>query len=373
MKINLISLNYSENETKPNKNFWGVTELYLNEFNLIVGKNSAGKTRTTRVIYALSNMISRKSPISDGHFNVKFEVFEGKEKKNLEYELNIEDRKVLKEVIKFDNKIVLDRNGKTTIYSYKTKEETEIDPPTDALVLSARRDQVEFPFFEHLVYWATNIVAYKFGNTSPDFIEVPTQGLQQNNILPSLHVLPTVFDKLDEKTVKSILEDFNSIGYEVSEAKTDYVPGNSLNIKMLQIKEKHFKDFIIQANISQGMFRAFALLSIIQYHIDNGTDLTIIVDDFCEGLDYERSEKLTKLLYKKVENKKIQFIATTNDMTLMNAIDLEHWNILRRQQGQVTAYNYSNSKDKFDEFKLSGLANFDIFSSNLLSKLERSQ
>ena len=53
----------------------------------------------------------------------------------------------------------------------------------------------------------------------------------------------------------------------------------------------------------------------------------------------------------------------------MNSVPIEYWNILKREGTTVSAYNYKNNKKSFDEFKLTGLSNFDIFSSNILSKL----
>lgn len=367
MRIKLISLDYSEFEDNPQKDSWSLKGLIFDEFNLIVGKNAVGKSRTLRVIYNLSSMLAKRSPLVDGHFKVSFDIENGGYKK-MSYELNILNKKILKEYVKVDEKIVLKRNGKTKIYSYKAKKDIDIDPPVDELVLSVRRDQSEFPFFEHLVSWATNIVYYKFADTSANVIELPRHGITQGMF--SLQALPSIFSELSEKSVKQIIEDFNSIGYQVSNARTNIAPGALIGLKILQIREKNFKDFIDQPNISQGMFRAFALLSVIQHYIDIGSSLTILVDDLCEGLDYERAEKFTKLLYRKITGKNIQFIATTNDITLMNWIDLEHWNILSRVVGDVSAYNYSNSKKAFDAFKLTGLTNFDIFSSNLLSKLK---
>ncbi|MCP4106937.1 MAG: ATP-binding protein [Desulfobacteraceae bacterium] len=93
---------------------------------------------------------------------------------------------------------------------------------------------------------------------------------------------------------------------------------------------------------------------------------TIIVDDICEGLDYERATKLGKLLFKIFQAKNVQFIVSSNDSFLMDVIDIRYWNILVRENNLIRVYNYKNSKDKFDNFKYSGLSNFDLFSSDYL-------
>ena len=126
----------------------------------------------------------------------------------------------------------------------------------------------------------------------------------------------------------------------------------------------------MQFNISSGMLRAFSLLVIIQYLLEEktGEQKTVLIDDFGEGLDYERATKLAKLVFSKMKQNKIQFIATTNDYFLMNSVEIEYWNILQREWDKVKALNYINSKELFDKFRLTGLNNFDLFSSDFLKK-----
>lgn len=367
MNIKLKKFNYSELDHTTDKNPWILRDLALGNLNLIVGKNAVGKTRTTRVIFGLANMIARRAPLTDGTFNAEFEIL-GENNKSINYELVVRDKVVVKEVIKYDDKEVLNRNGETKILSYKTNEYTDIKPPKDALVLYIRRDEEEYPFFEYLINWAKNTRAYKFGNTTGENVEVP-MNFTPENIPPSLQILPTIFDNLSSTSIKKIISDFNSLGYDLIEARTNAMQGSPVTVKFVQIKEKDFKEFVDQPNISQGMYRAFALLSIIQYNLDNNKTSMILVDDLGEGLDYERASKLAKVLYEKMQNENIQFVATSNDIFLMNCVDIKYWNILKRDLYEVRAFNYSNSKEVFEHFKLTGLTNFDIFSSTLLSKL----
>ena len=45
---------------------------------------------------------------------------------------------------------------------------------------------------------------------------------------------------------------------------------------------------------------------------------------------------------------------------IMNAVPLESWSLLRREGGDCRVYNYRNSKKIFDDFKFTGLNNFDF-------------
>lgn len=100
----------------------------------------------------------------------------------------------------------------------------------------------------------------------------------------------------------------------------------------------------------------------------NGTLSTVLVDDLGEGLDYDRSTQLAKIVFEKMSKNNLQLIAATNDRFLMNAVDIKDWNILLREANKVKAINYSNNRKLFDEFKLTGLSNFDLFSSDFLTQ-----
>ena len=113
------------------------------------------------------------------------------------------------------------------------------------------------------------------------------------------------------------------------------------------------------------MFRALALLIFIEFLASKKVS-TLIIDDLCEGLDYHRASKLGKLLFMEETVDNIQLITTTNDSFLMDSVDIKFWNILSRNKNDVSAFNYDKNKQLFEEFKFTGLSNFDLFSSDYL-------
>lgn len=365
MDIRLRKLNYSEWKNDESKNPWEIKDLCLSDQNILVGKNAVGKSRIISVIFNLANIISLKTPIINGSWELEFDVLDNDKKIRLKYELEIVENKVTKEIIFENDDERLKRNATTRIYSYTAKALVDINPPPDKLVLHIRRDQSEYPFFEYLINWAEDVQGYRFGNTSPLVIEVPKKEIN----LVSLNTVPTAVDLLDANSKQKVIKDFNTIGYDLEDFKAEKTQGQPIEVKVLQIKEKGLRYFISQDNMSQGMFRALALLIILQHLLDKRQVSTILVDDLCEGLDYDRSTRFTKLLSEKIDKSNIQLIVTSNDRFLMNVIPIDYWNILKRDGGVVTAYSYKNSKKIFDEFKSTGLSNFDFFSSNFLSKL----
>lgn len=124
--------------------------------------------------------------------------------------------------------------------------------------------------------------------------------------------------------------------------------------------------------MSQGMFRALALLIQVNFAQRSSTGGCLLVDDIGEGLDYERSTALIELLIEKGRRHGIQLIMATNDRFVMNKVPLEYWCVIQRTGAHCKIYNYKNCKQTFDEFKLTGLNNFDFlateFYRNGLSK-----
>ena len=91
-----------------------------------------------------------------------------------------------------------------------------------------------------------------------------------------------------------------------------------------------------------------------------------MIDDLCEGLDYERATKLGKLIFNKCKDTNIQLIATSNDSFLMDVVDIKFWNVLQREGKVVTAINIQTHEALFKKFKFTGLSNFDFFASDYI-------
>ena len=119
--------------------------------------------------------------------------------------------------------------------------------------------------------------------------------------------------------------------------------------------------------MSQGMFRALSLIIQTVYAELTSDSGCVIIDDIGEGLDHERSTKLIHVLMDRAKKSDVQLIMATNDRFVMNAVPLEAWSCLRRTPGGCEVPNYENSQALFDEFRLTGLNNFDFLATKFLS------
>ena len=120
--------------------------------------------------------------------------------------------------------------------------------------------------------------------------------------------------------------------------------------------------------MSKGMYRALYLLIYAQYMSVREYPSLLLIDDLCEGLDYERSTKLGKYLFDFCAKHDIQLIATSNDTFLMDVVDLKYWNILQREGSDVTSIDIIKNPELFNDFAFTGLSNFDFFSSDYIAR-----
>lgn len=374
--MKLISLKYSELE-KTNRE-WRVDELSFEQSNLLVGKNATGKTRAINVIHGLTKLLSGrlKQGLESGHFIAKFE----NEGKKIHYEIQFSNSKVVRELFKTGSKTYLDKNGKSTIFFVKigkNGESISFQPPEDEISAYARRDSMQHPYFEPLYEWASSARFYPFGSElgrgnlavfSKNSQEVDDSDFQQ---------VAAIFQKgkrtFKEKFVKSIVNDMASVNYFLDDIDLKSpiaikVQSSAENIMCLVVKEKDLLGYTDQLSMSQGMFRALSVIVQINYLQFAKKHSCVLIDDIGEGLDFDRSCKLIDLIRAKASKSNFQLIMTTNDRFVMNKVPLEEWSVLSRQGHHVSVFNYKNSKEIFDDFKFTGLSNFDFLSTDFINE-----
>ncbi len=364
----ISTINYSQNIGKADE--WHLKNVSLGKLNLIVGRNAVGKTRTINIINALARMLSGKIPgLLDGNWDIVFKHNDS----ILRYILRIEKHKVIEERLTQDEKILLKRKGDTGEYLVEGEGNKKYSPPEGRLTNQVRRDKKELPYLEDLIIWAEKYHSFSFSNVRPTHLlaRLPMSLGKAGPDLAAedLSMAPYLLDEVqNNKEMKNgIIKDIAYMGYKIKDLKaiTPSFPSLPRDVRTIQIAETGIEFPIDQVALSQGMYRVIAIAVTINYLKQEGAGSTVVIDDIGEGIDFERSLKLTELIFKKAEDTGIQLIVTSNDRFLMNAVDLKYWNIFERKGKTVQAFNYRNSSKAFDEFALTGLNNFDFFADRL--------
>lgn len=363
--MRMTSISYVQHSQKPIE--WRFGDFQIGKINLIVGKNASGKTRILNVISNFANLIcGERKDLAWGEFDVYFDNA-GRE---IHYSLKLENQAVTFEKLVINGKTLLDRTeGK--IFAEKLNEMIDFQAPERDLACVTRRDNVQHPFFEDLYQWGKSLRHYHFGTplgretftieSSSTLLEVNSKNTA--DVVPILKHGIKKFPKIFEQ---KIIEDMKKIGYDIEvicvAPLLEALPLQT-RAEGVVLKEKGLECKVSQLEISQGMFRALSLIIQINYSVLTSAPDCILIDDIGEGLDYHRATALVGLLIEKVSSSNIQLVMTTNDRFIMNSVPLDYWCIIQRKKNGPNILTYQNSKEVFDRFELTGLSNFDLFTS----------
>lgn len=373
----LAAIEYAEHENKDHQ--WRLSDLRLGTINLIVGKNASGKTRCLGIIKSLAALLAgeRKANFNTGHYRATFKD----DQRTITYELCVEQNAVTQEMLKEGDTILLERGvgGVGKIMTRELHKLMQFQSPPDELAVVVRRDSIQHPFLEPLHSWGKRVFYYPFGTS----LGKHTMGVFAStgrpvNIKDADEVVPIFRDavhRFGEQFNKAVCDDMAKLGYAIEDILLEPAPLR-VDIELpgplmgLSVKELGISRRIAQYEISQGMFRALSLIIQINYGAMANSSSTIIVDDIGEGLDFDRSCALINLIIEKAATSQVQLIMATNDRFVMNRVPIEAWTVLKRIDGGSRVYNYFNSKAVFDNFKFTGLNNFDFLAADFIDNQE---
>jgi len=368
--MSIKKLRYSE--FKGDSREWSIDSIDFNHINLLVGKNSTGKSRVLNCINSLCKIISgnQAQAFDDGQFLAEFVV----NNHEYTYEIAFKDRKVLYENLLEDgiNRLSRADDGRGEVYYSSEGKKIAFQISQEAIAIQSKNDSLQHPFIHELSQWASGAALYNFGS---DFGK--TQLVQylgddhagaSNIVIPQekdnlINVYINAFKRYGEQLDALIIKNMHEIGYNLTDVGVESVSVKSpvpllgLFTSERELGELHNPQF----NMSQGMFRSLAIIINLNVAILAHDKNLVLIDDIGEGLDYERSTKLIEVITSSVANQNIQVIMTSNDRFVMNQVPLEYWAVLERRGRCVKAFTQRNSPEIFENFKFIGLSNFDFF------------
>ncbi len=356
-------------EGKPENGIYNQPVTFQN-INLIVGKNATGKSKTINTIRQLADLLSGDRKLSELVYDTSiYDLQFGNNGDEITYYLEFEEGKIKQELLTIKGETKLKRNSKEGVMFYeKANAELEFQMEDEKLAVS-RVDNIQQPFFEPLQNWGKTLSHYRFGgqlgknfllrdiNAIKEYKEID---LKDSDKVAEIFV--NAEKKFGEQFTNIIISDMKKISYRISKINVETVKFFPVSAFGLGVQETDIEGVTDQKEMSQGMFRALSLLIQLNFSLLSQIPSCILIDDIGEGLDYERSKSLIDLIIEKVKDSPVQVIMTTNDRFVMNNIPLEYWSVIHRTPKKSLFYNYQNSKAIFDEFKYTGLSNFDFLS-----------
>jgi energy-coupling factor transporter ATP-binding protein EcfA2 len=389
----LKNFEYSEFDGLPNE--WSLKGLYLEKVNLLVGKNASGKSRTLNRIIQLADMLTGTQSFSLDVVDSACFLTEYVDGTDIyQYVLKTMNRAIVDEnltITKNNHKttfLTRGENGKGEIIYTIKNEKIEFQLPSNQPAALLKRDILQHPFLEKIFEWTNGIRYFSFGTSTgqgsflaPQDMEKIEKLSAENRIRDTNNASALYLagkNEFGKSFDDEIIECMGKIGYSLSNIALRQNPFFAIQLEdnnpifMMSVNETDRKAHLFQSQMSQGMFRALFLIIQIAYNLRKNISKTIIIDDIGEGLDFDRSSRLIKLLIEIAEkNDNIQLIMSTNDRFVMNKVPFKYWQLINRRGGECCVYNYENSREIFDEFKYTGLNNFDFLETDFISDFKR--
>lgn len=342
-------------------------ESIFQNINLLVGKNAVGKSRTLSVLEDISSILCKGSiPKSLKYPSFRYNLTLKEGSVRYQYFLEIKNSSIIGESLFIDGVEKFNRTNKT-IFSEKDKTTLTLNISDKEFITSLHNNKESFPYIDEIYEWCNALKYYTFTNQFQKNSLIQND-LDYNNLSTSdrenLSNIITLFSigkhQFGNEFVDNIIRDMKQIGYEISDVNLlKHISGTGISVQ-----EDELQNPTLQTDMSQGMFRALSFIIQLNYALKSNISICLLIDDLGEGLDFSRSKTLIDIIIYKLNNSNIQLFITTNDRYIMNKVPLKYWTIIERLPKLSVLYNYSNTKEYFDDFKYTGLNNFDFLATN---------
>lgn len=344
--------------------------VHFGNINLIVGKNAAGKSRTLAIIRDIASLLTGSHKLAETVYSSAEYQLVFKEKTTVyEYSFSYENKEITNELLTVNGENELDRKN-NLLYSNTSQKQEHFDFDSKQLSTSNGAVSVNSSLKE-LFEWGESLKNAAFTNQIEKSYLLDDLSKLDDEI--SSHIkepilLLSTFWKgkqlFGDEFLNQIRKHMNTLGYPIQ--MVDIL--ESSNGYGFYVKEEELDDVTSQIEMSQGMFRALSFIILLNYALMSNMSVCVLVDDLGEGLDFDRSKILIDLLVKNLNKSNLQIFITTNDRYIMNKIPLKYWSVLKRYPKKSVFYNYYNSKKIFDDFKYTGLSNFDFLATDFYVK-----
>jgi energy-coupling factor transporter ATP-binding protein EcfA2 len=360
---------------------WELEPVKLQQINLIVGRNASGKSRTLAIMNSLASILSgRVSALSlSSEFDARFR----QDAEEWRYVLAVKNQRVTHESLSRGHEVLLERhdNGEGLIYSQEMDTMMRFQTPVTSAAAFTRLDAIQHGFLGHLKAWADATFYYPFGKDmgQHQLASFGHEGAPQTNIYDATQtagIFKSAEKEFGEAYVSAVIADMNAVGYELSAVKLTapttvlFSSPIQLNLHCLAVQERKLNSLTEQIDMSQGMFRALSVFIHLNFGMFSRKAGCVIIDDIGEGLDFSRSDALIRAVVSKAEKTHVQLVMASNDRFVMNSVPLKYWTLLDREGSTVHVFNESNSRDKFEDFRFTGLNNFDFLATDFIRSEE---
>ncbi|WP_414577984.1 AAA family ATPase [Anabaena sp. CCY 9402-a] len=352
MKIN--ELTYYDHELE-----WRFESIKFSKFNLLVGVSGVGKTQILKSIMNLRK-IAKGASLNGVEWDVNFTSgnYEYRwmgefETKKIDKFVFIEEQEdedsestkflIVREWLYLNNQVIIQRSENNILF--KGEKLPKLSPFKSAVeILSEEEDiapvsrgfsKVFYSDESRVTAFSLEDVFHSIFSNKKSNEEYSSLDKIKDSHLPIQTKLALVYNH-NKNIFQEIKEHFINIFEQVEDIKIE--PDNDEELPkilseypVIKIKEKGVNNWITQERISSGMLKTLIHISEL-YLSAEGT--VILIDEFENSLGVNCIDVLCDLCS---EQRQLQFIITSHHPYIINNVSMEHWKIVTRRGGIVTA------------------------------------
>lgn len=360
-----------------------ILPIKFDNLSLLVGASGVGKTQILQAVRDVS-LIARGAPIGSFKWEVTFEVdssvytWVGETDKSKDnstqakmmgrfFGIDNDENKpdVLNETITKDNEVIIQRVGLDIIY----KGERTVKLSAKESVINSLKEEDAIRKIHGAFSCVLNSIDVGYPQM-PRFFPVSKNkpmvfedfvSLRNSNrpFVQKLFICQEQFPVEFEEIKNSYMDIFPF----VEEVEIDRLPmghsdeQNDYFQYFVKIRERGIDDWIVQSDMSSGMFKSLHQIGCIYLAADGSV---FLIDEFENGFGVNCIDDVTKALISCGRN--IQFIITSHHPYIINNIPVSKWKIISRKGREVSAHDPSEfSLMKSNHESFTKLINLSIY------------
>lgn len=268
--------------------------LPLKEVSLLYNRNAVGKLKAMEAINFTINYILQAASIDNNNGFSSSLTFED-EGLTINYSFSISEGEVTAEELGVANQDPFLRRDKNNAWL----QGEIINPPANKLTLHVRRDTKQYPHIEKIMLWAEHAYGHCFNENNRKHSASISSAYHRDNLVGIMESLP-------KTSLSKVINRARQLGYHIQ------------SIENAKYDELH----------------AVNLLIYLEYISLRSKPSLLLIDNLCEGVDYDRSVQLGRLLFSYCLKNDIQLIVSSNNTFLIDVLEMRYWNIwLRKDNG----------------------------------------
>ena len=325
---------------------WNIQDLSIDRLTLFVGASGVGKTQILHSILDIAK-IAKGVSFNGVEWKIKFVLGENSYEWEGKFESVVEDDisyfekgeknyNILFEKLTVDESLIIDRTEDRIVFDNEAT--VKLDAAKSAISL-LKAEPLIAPIYHGFiqVYQLNN---ENLGIRLSALINEKREQIKDISTIHDSRILSPI-EKLfilrknglnEFNIIKDLFIEIFPLVEDVDFSKEQFFDGTTLPI--LRIKERGVDTWVLQHEISSGMFRTLSQITILTLAQDGDV---ILIDEFENGLGVNCIDKLASQILNPEND--IQIIVTSHHPYIINTIPFKKWKIVTRKSSDVQVLN----------------------------------